>query len=302
MKVHFAVIADKNIEVGLHTTIYSALKNLNSESKAVVHLFLKNYSDLDLQAIRLTIKEFSEKCELKIYDAGKIDLGTGKALHGNKMPYVLFKVPDLVEAETVICLDADLLIITDLFTLFNTDLEENAVGVVGSVTLKFAMLKEKLFLNSVGVSDYSIYFNTGVLLVDTAKWRKQNLTNKCLEFAASYPQQLYTADQTVLNAVLTNCVTFIPEKYNIHCYPQSPAINLDQADGIYHFVGSPKPWDLMGEFLHNSYPAFLQYLVRTEFKTFRSYKNVSINKINRTLRIGRSYYRLMKIRFFQNNS
>ena len=48
------------------------------------------------------------------------------------------------------------------------------------------------------------YFNAGVLLFDAFKWRKEEWSNKCLDFGQTYGRGLPTADQTILNCLLGN--------------------------------------------------------------------------------------------------
>lgn len=292
--IHIAIAADMNIEAGLHVTLYSAIKSL-SES-AVVHLFLKDFSFEAIERLGGTVSEFSHNCELRMYDATQIDTGQGKGLHQNKMPYVLLSIPELVSCERIICLDADLLITTDLKELFDLELGGCTVGAVGTVPLKYSWGKERDFLLSVGIDDESIYFNSGVLLIDTREWKKRRITQVSLDLASKHSKQLHTADQTVLNAVLKDQILYLPTKYNVFCFPETPPIDIEEMDGIYHFVGSPKPWDLMGEFLHASYPAFRKYLAKTRLADYRSYKGLRLNRLKRSFRIAGPYVRIIRVR------
>lgn len=295
-KIHLAICADRNIEIGLHVTLYSAMRHLSGSAETIAHLFLKDFNVKQIQALKLTVQEFGERCKIKIYDAAKVDVGKGKGLHGNKMPYVLFQIPNLVNTARILYLDSDLLNTTDLADLFRLDLKGNPIGVVSRNEIKHCWSKERDFLISVGISENAAYFNTGVVLIDTAEWKRRESTNKCMEFAVSHSKHLFTADQTVLNAVFSEQIKLLPTKYNIALYPTNPILQLDDADGIYHFVGSPKPWDFMGEFLHVSYPAFSKYLLKTFYREYKSFKNLSIPQAVRAIRLCRSYYRTFKSR------
>ncbi len=294
--IHFAICADRNMEIGLHVTLHSAMSALNLGSEAVAHLFLKDFDTKRVHALHSTLQEFGSRCRVITYDAAKIDVGKGKGFHGNKMPYVLFQIPHLVNAERVLCLDADLLIATDLTDLFQWDLAGEAIGMVCRLAVKRCWSRERDFLLSVGVSDEAAYFNTGVVLIDVKEWERRDLTNKCLDFAALHAPQLHTADQTVLNAVLRDRVVLLPSKYNIPHHPTRSALELPSANGIHHFVGSPKPWDFMGEFLHISYPAFHRHLALTHYKNYKSFKNLSAPQCVRAMRISHFYYKTIKAR------
>jgi lipopolysaccharide biosynthesis glycosyltransferase len=292
--IHFAICADRNMEIGLHVTLHSALSSLNASSEAVAHLFLNNFETKRVQALKLTLQEFANRCEIKVYDAATIDVGKGRGLHGNKMVYVLFQIPNFVNAERVLCLDSDLLITTDVTELFQSDLEGNAIAVVSEGEVKNCWSKERDLLISVGVSERAAYFNTGVVLVDVAEWKRQDITSKCLDFAASHANHLFNTDQTVLNAVLRDRITLLPGKYNLPHYPTNPVLKVSDAGGIHHFVGSPKPWDFLGEVLHLSYPAFQKHLLLTHHRDYKSFKNLSVPQLFRAIRLSRSYYKTLK--------
>ena len=277
------------MEVGLHVTLHSAMSHLDKDVKANIHLFLKGFGEKRIGFLNSTLKEFDERYSIHIHDVANIDVGEGVGLHGNKMPYVLFQIPHFISAEKVICLDADLLVLTDLRELFSFDLEEAVVGAVSGVTVQNCWPAERDFLSGIGVESSASYFNTGVVLIDTVQWKQRDLTRKCLDFASKHAEHLRTADQTVFNAVLSGQVALIPTKYNINCYPHTPSLDTMSNDGIYHFLGSPKPWDLFGEKLHSNYPLFKRHLAQTYFKSYKTYKSFSFEKLKRTYNIRRSY-------------
>jgi len=283
-----ALCADKNIEVGLHVTLHSLVTN--SLSRVKIFLVLKGYGACDIQNIHRSLENTGGDYELIPIAFDDQMFKQLKGLHGNTFAYTRMMLPQLLDEPKVIYLDSDLVVNTDLTFLFKTSLEGCLVGASGIGNIEWAL--EKQFFLSLGMDKSAKYFNSGVLLLDLDKWRNERVLEKCLQFANKYPRELSTADQTILNYIFyPNNFLELPEKWNCALYPNSDYRRLDISDRILHFVGSPKPWDLGGEFLHASFPIFEATLKQTYFKDFRSYKRINMRKIWRTLRLMRSYWK-----------
>ena len=133
------------------------------------------------------------------------------------------------------------------------------------------------------------YFNAGVLLFDAFKWRKEEWSNKCLDFGQKYGRGLPTADQTILNCLLGNKFCQIPRRFNTPVSASRPKLDLsDIRERVIHLVYRPKPWDPLG-FLHGQYDYFHSILQRTAISKFRQpWPNL------RTIRLSRSYIKCLK--------
>jgi lipopolysaccharide biosynthesis glycosyltransferase len=142
-----------------------------------------------------------------------------------------------------------------------------------------------------GLDEEAKYFNCGVLLIDLQHWRALEITKKCFEFIEKYPRQLIVADQTVLNWVFYESQFLeLDSSYNIALYPTSkPVTPVSAASKIFHFVGSPKPWDFLGEILHSNYSFFEGVLSKTALRRYKSYRGLTFSRAKRTLRLGRAY-------------
>ncbi|WMJ73270.1 glycosyltransferase [Cytophagaceae bacterium ABcell3] len=300
--VNIAVCADLNMEIGLHVALYSCLKYINQNAFVIFNLFLKDYTSLHINSLHTSLKPFCDRYKFNVFDADQIETGNGIGLHGNKMPYLIINVPHYVESDKVLCIDADMVVKTDLSTLFEEDLENSVAGVVHGTKVNSCWNKEKNFLLSLGLSGESVYFNTGVVLININEWKKRSVTERCLKLASEYPNDLHTADQTLLNAVINNEVKIISSHYNIHCYPLGKALETEAAPGVYHFLGSPKPWEMGSEFLHPNYQWFKSFLDQTSKKGYKSWHTLSYQKLKRLYKIKGSYFRMVKSRFKTNRS
>lgn len=113
--------------------------------------------------------------------------------------YARLFVADMVPADMdrILYLDCDILVCDSLQRLWNTDLQGYALGAVQdaiSNTTKAA----------VGLAPEEQYFNSGMLLINLAKWREQNIGGKCFSFIQERNGSVVHHDQGVLNGVLRN--------------------------------------------------------------------------------------------------
>ena len=69
----------------------------------------------------------------------------------------------------------------------------------------------------------------------------------CNEAAAKFGQLFRAADQPLLNIVLHDAFGRLDHRFSIGLSPRDPPLREIGAV-IYHFVRSPKPWDLAGGF------------------------------------------------------
>lgn len=289
MDIDIAVASDRNMEVGLHVTLYTTLKFLNSDCFARLHVFAKDLGAKSIQRLYDTLSPYRGRYSLKVYDATKLELGNGKSLHTSKMPYVILIAPDLIQSDRLLFLDADLLVLTDLAQVFTQTLQGKTAGAIFQCRLAEAWSKEYDVLSRSGLGADTPYFSTGVMLFNQRQWREKRMTDRCFEFIEQHAAELHNTDQTVLNAVLFNDVTLLPEKYNKPFYPSGWEIEVNTLDYVVHFGGSPKPWDFLGEVLNVNYPIFKKYLVETAFANYKSYLDFTPSKVKRTLHLSRSY-------------
>lgn len=291
-----ALCADKNIEVGLHVTLYSLLES--QQHSVRIYFLQKGYNSADIVKIQKTLQPFDGKYELKVIDFDDHIFSKYRGLFGNKFTFVRLMLSSLLPEDKVIYLDSDLVVKKDLSSLFCLNLNEYVIGVSGIGNIGYSL--ENKFFISIGLDNDARYFNAGVMLINLEKWRQLNITKQCLEFADKYPNMLLAADQTILNYVFyKNNFYELDKSYNVALYPSSVFIESDSTNGVFHFVGSPKPWDFLGEFIHSNYPLFQSILSKTEFKNYKTYLDLSFAKLKRTLRLSRSYYKILTNRFRQ---
>ena len=107
---------------------------------------------------------------------------------------------------------------------------------------------EKELLLSCGKKLEDFYFNSGLALINTDKYRSKRLSEKAMDFAEKNRSILPFHDQTIWNCIIEDA-GILDKKWCHYAYPKIKN-KVEWNDGILHFVGSPKPWDLIGELFH----------------------------------------------------
>ncbi|KQS68017.1 hypothetical protein ASG39_06735 [Rhizobium sp. Leaf371] len=113
----------------------------------------------------------------------------------SRVIYARLLLPDCVgeNHSRIVYLDADTLVVGDMSYLFNVPLEGNLIaGVRARGIRKLADMNREI-----GRSDGAFYFNSGVLVIDAAKWRSEKMSEKSFELLNARPFSF--PDQDVLN-------------------------------------------------------------------------------------------------------
>lgn len=156
--------------------------------------------------------------------------------------------------DRVLYLDGDTLVRKNLADLWNTDMEGSPVAACMEPTVNTAR-KRTL------IAEDSPYYNSGVLLVDLARWREEGVEEAILDFCHKNKDKLFASDQDAINAVLEGRIASLSPKYNwcntYQFYPYkalkkmaSPVPLLEEASfeeaitdpAIVHYLGEERPW------------------------------------------------------------
>ncbi len=120
------------------------------------------------------------------------------------------------EVEKVLYLDADMIVLHDLTRLWNTDISNYVVGAVLDPRLKtfdnhWGGIKN---FKALGFKGTTPYFNTGMLLINTVKWRAVNATEQIVKVINDNKRYANYPDQYGMNIVLHNQWLRIDDRWN----------------------------------------------------------------------------------------
>lgn len=153
-------------------------------------------------------------------------------------------LPDLFtpEVDRVLYIECDIVVERDISELWRIQLGDRAVWAVQNGTdddLKNYVLKK---FPEITAPEDGRYFNAGVMLVNMAEWRAQDISARTCDFSQRYSNDLGFPDQDALNAVLAGHWGHLHPRWNkqILRMGQPEAAAIDDP-GILHYT-SRKPW------------------------------------------------------------
>jgi lipopolysaccharide biosynthesis glycosyltransferase len=261
----------KNCSDSKKLNIYILCADLIPEDKENIYRLLSKYSFTNIQLIDINVKEH---------------FGNFSTLQGDLTTYLRLLLQDFILADSVLYLDADLVIENDVLSLEGFDFQGKALAAVNSGQMRFA-LDNTFLVNEIGLSPDVDVFNAGILLFNLKFWRENDIKQQCLTFGGKYSKKLISHDQTILNALFSGNFAFLPVEFNIPWYA-----NIKRPDGktgILHFVGSPKPWDVFGSYFHRGYSVWESYL---DIEWEKAYYKHNYSDFVRAWHIRRSYVRI----------
>lgn len=181
------------------------------------------------------------------------------------------------EIEKVIWLDCDMLVLDDLCDLLSqastTDTLAAQDTLVPCVSSKFGVAGAL----DLGLDPKTNYFNAGMMVIDTARWRVERVADRAMAYLRKYRNRVFFWDQEALNAVLAGEWTLAPARWNWSATNDRTGLNSRKADGdwlpsIIHFNGNLKPWTVANSDRAGS--LWLRYLDETPWKDWRPKRTI----------------------------
>jgi lipopolysaccharide biosynthesis glycosyltransferase len=179
------------------------------------------------------------------------------------------------EYEKVIYMDVDMIVNDDISKLWSTDLKEFTIAAVVDVRIKeFGNLHAVENYRELGFDPTTRYFNTGLLLMNTRRWRENDYTPRVFECIDENRKFANYPDQYGLNVVFAN----IWQELDVRWSWSAEEWNPDAA--LIHFIWR-KPIYKTYMFDKRYQQMFFNYLNQTQWKGF-----VPISEFKRLLKKG----------------
>jgi lipopolysaccharide biosynthesis glycosyltransferase len=167
------------------------------------------------------------------------------------------RIADLLpkDVDRVIYLDTDVAVRRPLDDIWNLDLEGQSIGAVRDAHIPWAAAPEGLPWRKLGVAPAASYFNCGVMVISTAGWRSQKISERALELLGR--EAFFNGDQCALNAVSADRWVPLDPEWNLQgdhlddnslarvTESQSALSRAIEDPAIIHFLHSQfgRPWE-----------------------------------------------------------
>ncbi len=289
-RINVAFTIDNNYPIFTLLAIESILKNNTSNSDYTFYIVENNITKKNKAKMKHHVTDkWGQQIEFININTESIDKGINfyAFQHSRITPIGLARItiPNIIpqNIDRIIYLDGDILVTDDLLELYNFDLQNKPAGLVKNI------VKEKYTIHK-----FKNYYNSGVILLDTKKWRQNHITEAMLNYLHSHSQDfMYDmdspkgskyryGDQDLINCVLENNITTLPQKWNNQYIRNNRNLNQDNS-GIYHYIGSRKPWDFDKLVKTKAEKKYLYYWDKSDLRVYKYYYKIiaQIKKIKK---------------------
>jgi lipopolysaccharide biosynthesis glycosyltransferase len=242
----------------LGVSLYSLLEHNKEADKIHIYILSMGLSEeiknrllgigaqFERQVTVLELGDLKERFSYEV-DTGGFDLSIMARLFvGEVLP---------LTEDRVLYLDCDTAVCSSLKRLWEMDLDSCMVGAVMEPTIYPAVKK------TIGLLPEDPYFNSGVLLIDLNRWRKENAQKLLLDFYSSRGGKLFAGDQDTINGALKGRIKPLPPRYNFFTnYRYFRYSHLTKLSSVYqtitkksfqeakkhpvilHYMGDERPW------------------------------------------------------------
>jgi len=203
--------SDNKFAMVLTVSIVSLLKTNADTGDLFIHIIDGGLSEENRKALLALAEEYNSRMEfvrtesLTSYTCVNVSC-QNKITHA---AYFRLFLPEIMpELTRALYIDCDTLVLEDLHPLWETDMEGCAIGAVCEPW-------GRQMLRLIGKEGSASYFNSGVLLLDLAAWRQENVQQRFVNYIRSVNGCISFEDQGVINAALDKELYRLPAKYNV---------------------------------------------------------------------------------------
>ncbi|MDO4787542.1 MAG: glycosyltransferase family 8 protein [Johnsonella sp.] len=229
---------EENLEVYIISTGIG--KNSRERLFSTAKIFKRKLHIIDFSDIRERFK--------KSGDGGKFDISAmGRLFAGELLPQKI---------KRLIYLDCDTIVLRPLKRLWKKDLRGNLLAAVLEPTVSEEMRED------IGLGRNWKYFNSGVLLIDMERWRREGIKDRILAYYENIRARSIFADQDAINGALAGRIAVLSPEYNffsnykywkyeelLRISPYYRIISKQRYESarshpvIIHFAGEERPWN-----------------------------------------------------------
>ena len=268
--------ADDNYAKPLAVTLHSAASNLRVGNHLNVVLMDGGISESSWVGLKETLFDLPITIHVLQPDREEIkDLGTSHHITHTAYFRLLAArlLPDTIDK--VIYLDSDVLVKDDLMELWDLDLKGNyclaaidiacpfvdayaaqkKYGTLKSAIPHFAAVSPIANWNELSLDGSAHYFNSGVMVLNIARWRDESIDQKLLACLRDNEKYVWCWDQYALNVVFAGQWGELPSRWNqgFHVFeypdescspiPNNQFVEMRDNPALIHFTTEFKPWD-----------------------------------------------------------
>lgn len=246
-EVAVAFAADENIAIGLYVAVYSVVRNADSESEYTVYVLDGGLSEktkgrikkigLGKDKVKIEIiEDFSDETR-KLKDPERV----------GRSAYLRFLIPSLISEkhDRLVYLDSDVLVGEDIYNMVKQDMGKNTIMAAQDFLLPTVQDAERYtrLTDVVNLPGEEPYFNSGVLMIDIEKWKRNEVSERCIDMIHKNNDKLVMDDQDALNGILYRKWGMLDPRWNVQLNWTEKNEKEFRYEKIIHKIGRDKIMD-----------------------------------------------------------
>ncbi|PKA48600.1 putative galacturonosyltransferase-like 4 [Apostasia shenzhenica] len=256
-RVDIAMTLDANYLRGTMAAVFSILQHTSCPEDVSFHLIAARSEPDILGTIRSTFPFL----DLRLYrfDSGRVRGRISRSIRqalDQPLNYARIYLADILppEVSRIIYLDSDVIVVDDIRSLWNVDLDEKVVGAPEYCHANFAKYFTDAFWADPALARTfegrrPCYFNTGVMVMDVQRWRSGGYTRVVEDWMAVQKQRriYHLGSLPPFLLVLAGNIKAVDHRWNQH------GLGGDNLEGrcrslhpgpisLLHWSGKGKPW------------------------------------------------------------
>lgn len=215
----------------VHQTIISMISALKHNNGIKFYLVADDISEDNRQLITNRLQYYDAQVEMLELQSYITQMNLNISGRHPKTIYAKLVIAECIQAERILYLDSDTVVMGSLQELWERDMsEEYAAGVLMPYSSK---IKAKSDLG-----EKSLYICDGVVLINLDKWRKDRITEKCLAYISKADGSPYMMSEGTINAVCEGYIGVLAPQYNLMSsmivYSAEEIVKLFQCTSTYY--------------------------------------------------------------------
>ena len=225
---------------GLYLSLATTLKNLDCDYSALIYIIDAGVSEKSKENLDSLVARFGDhKISYILPRSERIESVRSGAHHIST--YMRLELPELVDAEWILYIDADMLVLQDVCQLWQK-IPSLSSQLAGCQDWETKSLRQDMgnLIDELHLEAQKGYFNAGLLLMDLGKLRSSCFADRAISFLTEYGKKVRFADQTALNALAGKNWHEFDNTWNTPAWSYDTS-NDNQLPGVLHFTNHA-PW------------------------------------------------------------
>lgn len=287
--------SDDNFAMPLTVMLKSMLINLKKYDQIIIYILNGQIHESAKESLNESLQSLNMNLNINWINADNEELKDLKTDHPfpdfcKHLPtatpftstvYYRLLIPKLLpkDIKKVVYLDSDIIVLSDISHLWDQDVADYYLLAVPDMWLGSMFVSSPFALKTykaLNIPANNKYFNSGVLVMNLEKWRKDDISTKIVNYLKSYRDDILWHDQDGMNAILSGKWGELDPRWNVMSafygytawqdspFDEETYNHLTESPYIIHYTGGSKPWHLNND--HPKRKLFLEFLNLTSWK------------------------------------